>query len=357
LSEAALNIRPLARAAAIWLVSASIALAPAAPVLACTRVLWNDNKLAVVVGRTMDWPESTDPVLTVFPRGLIRDGGRLGSATVVPDNAARWTSRYGSVVTTIYGVGTADGMNEKGLGAHMLFLVATDFGPRDPAKRGVHAGLWGQYLLDNAATVAEALELMKHIQPVLVTVNGHKSTVHLAIEDASGDSAIIEFIDGKPRVHHGRQFTVMTNDPPFDQQLANLARFDFKGATRATPLPGNVNPLDRFVRSSFFLEQLPEPKNQREAVAGILAIARNASVPFGAPNNAPGTVYNTEYRTALDLTNRRYFFELTTSPNVVWVDLARFNLAPGAPVKVLDPDNVSLSGNVSARFKTAKAPF
>jgi choloylglycine hydrolase len=158
-------------------------------------------------------------------------------------------------------------------------------------------------------------------------------------------------------VHHGRQFTIMTNDPPFDEQLANLARFDFTDATRATPLPGNVNPLDRFVRASFFLKKLPEPKNEREAIAGILAIARNASVPFGAPNYAPGTLYNTEYRTALDLTHRRYFFELTTSPNVVWVDLARFNLAPGAPVKVLDPDNIELSGNVSGRFRTAKAPF
>jgi choloylglycine hydrolase len=352
-----MRLRAVIRAAAVGVVSASLVLAPAAPVSACTRILWNDNKLAVVVGRTMDWPESTEPVLTVFPRGMRRDGGKLGPATVVAENAARWTSRYGSVVTTIYGIGTADGMNEKGLGAHMLFLVATDFGPRDPARRGVQAGLWAQYLLDNAATVAEALELMQQIQPVLVTVQGHRSTVHLAIEDATGDSAIVEFIDGKPRVHHGRQFTIMTNDPPFDQQLANLARFDFTDATRETPLPGNVNPLDRFVRASFFLKKLPEPKNEREAIAGILAIARNASVPFGAPNYAPGTLYNTEYRTALDLTNRRYFFELTTSPNVVWVDLARFNLAPGAPVKVLDPDNVELSGNVSSRFRTAKAPF
>jgi len=347
----------IARAASIALVGASLILAPVAPVSACTRVLWNDNKLAVVVGRTMDWPESTEPVLTVFPRGMKRDGGRLGGATVVADNPARWTSRYGSVVTTIYGIGTADGMNEKGLGAHMLFLTATDFGPRDASKRGVQAGLWAQYLLDNAATVTEALELMKQIQPVLVTVHGHRSTVHLAIEDATGDSAIIEFIAGQPRVHHGRQFTIMTNDPPFDQQLANLARFDFTDATRETPLPGNVNPLDRFVRASFFLKKLPEPKNEREAIAGILAIARNASVPFGAPNYAPGTLYNTEYRTALDLTSRRYFFELTTAPNVVWVDLARFDLSPGAPVRVLDPDNIELSGNVSSRFKAAKPPF
>jgi len=348
----------LARGAMVSLLCAALITAPIQSAVACTRILWNSNKLAVVVGRTMDWPESTDPVLTVLPRGMQRDGARLGTATVVAENPARWTSRYGSVVTTIYGVGTADGVNEKGLAAHMLFLTATDFGQRDTSKRGVHAGLWAQYLLDNASTVAEALELMKHVQPVLVTVHGHSSTVHLAIEDRSGDSAIIEYIGGQPLVHHGREFTIMTNDPPFDQQLANLARFDFTDATRNTPLPGNVNPLDRFVRSAFFLKKLPEPKSEREAIAGILAIARNASVPFGAPNYAPGTVYNTEYRTAIDLTNARYFFELTTAPNVIWVSLDRINLGAGAPVMVLDPNNIDLSGDVTSKFQKAKkVPF
>ena len=337
---------------------ASIIVAPMQSALACTRILWNDNQLAVVVGRTMDWPESTQPVLTVFPKGMQRDGGQLGPQTVVAENPARWTSRYGSMVTTTYGVGTADGFNEKGLAIHMLYLTATDFGPRDMSKPGVHAGLWGQYFLDNSMTVAEALELMKGIQPVMVSVDGIKATVHLAIEDATGDSAIIEYIGGKPVVHHGRQYRVMTNDPAYDEQLANLARYDFTNATRQTPLPGNVDPRDRFVRSSYYLQMLPEPKTEREAIAGILAIARNASVPFGAPNNAPGTLYNTEYRTAIDLTNRRYFFELTTTPNVIWMDLSKFNLKAGASVMILNPDNIQLAGDVSAKFQIAeKTPF
>nr|WP_019501175.1 linear amide C-N hydrolase [Pseudanabaena sp. PCC 6802] len=325
---------------------------------ACTRILWNNNKLTVVVGRTMDWPESTEPILTVFPRGMNRNGGLLGPSVVVKENPARWTSKYASLVTTIYGVGTADGFNEKGVGAHMLFLTATDFGARDRNLPGVQAGLWAQYVLDNAASVEEALELLKAIQPILVEYKGHKSTVHLSIEDANGDSAIIEYINGKMLVHHGRQHRIMTNDPPFDKQLALLKQWDFTNATRATPLPGNVSPTDRFVRATFFQKMLPEPKNDREAIAGILAVARNVSVPFGAPNYAPGTLYNTEYRTAIDLINRRYFFELTTSPNVVWVDLKTFDLNPGASVMVLDPDNIDLSGNVTAKFqKAARAPF
>jgi penicillin V acylase-like amidase (Ntn superfamily) len=328
--------------------------------LACTRVLWNDNKLAVVVGRTMDWPESTQPILTIFPRGIKRDGGLLGSSVVVKENPARWTSKYGSVVTTIYGIGTADGLNEKGFGMHMLYLNATDFGSRDRSKAGVHAGLWGQYLLDNASTVKEALELLKRIQPIMVTHEGVKATVHLAIEDANGDSAIIEYINGKPVVHHNRDYLVMTNDPPYDEQLALLKKWNlnFAKATRQTTLPGNVDPRDRFVRATYYERFLPEPKNQREAIAGIIAIARNVSVPFGAPNNAPGTLYNTEYRTAIDLTNRRYFFELSNSPNLVWMDLMKFNLNPGAPVMVLNPDNIALAGDVTAKFQQAqKAPF
>jgi choloylglycine hydrolase len=324
---------------------------------ACTRVLWNDNKLAVVVGRSMDWPESTQPMLTVLPRGMKRDGGRAGSDVIVRDNPARWTSRYGSLVTTIYGIGTADGLNERGLGAHMLYLNATDFGPRDPGKPGLQAGLWAQFLLDNAATVKEALALLDTVQVVMVETHGHKANVHLAIEDASGDSAIIEYVNGKRVVHHGQEYRIMTNDPTYDEQIALLKKQDFSKPSSETPLPGNVKPSDRFQRAAYYAAMLPEPKNEREAVAGMLAIVRNVSVPFGAPYKGFG-IYNTEYRTATNLTDKRYFFELTTSPNVFWASLPKFNLAPGAPVMILDPDNIALSGDVTGKFQKApQAPF
>ncbi len=334
----------------IGLVFGAVTVAPA-----CTRVLWNKSG-PVVVSRTMDWPESTEPVLTVFPRGMHRDGGSIGGETIVADNPAKWTSKYGSLVTTIYGIGTADGLNEKGFAAHMLYLNAADFGPRDATKPGVHAGLWAQYLLDNAATVEEALKLHDAIQVVMAAARGHKTFVHLAIEDASGDSAIIEYV-GMPVIHHGPEFRVMTNDPTYDEQLALLKEWDFSQPSSDTPLPGNVRPTDRFARASYYSALLPDPKNEREAVAGVLAIARNVSVPFGAPYKGFG-IYNTEYRTVVNLTGLRYYFELTTAPNVIWADLSSFDLDAGAPVQTLNPDDLGLSGNVTSKFKPlAKAPF
>lgn len=348
---------PLGRTVFGALVAMTLALTPWQEANACSRILWNDNDVAVVVSRTMDWPESTEPVLTVLPRGMQRDGGRVGAEVIVKDNPARWTSKYGSLVTTTYGIGSADGVNERGLAVHMLYLTATDFGPRDTGKPGLHAGLWAQFVLDNAASVEEALAALETVQIVMVEAHGHKATVHLAMEDASGDSAIVEYIGGKPVVHHGRQYRIMTNDPAYDEQLALLKKQDFSKPSSDTPLPGNVNAIDRFQRAAYYAAMLPEPKGEREAIAAILAIARNVSVPFGAPYKGFG-IYNTEYRTAINLENQRYFFELTTSPNVIWADLGKFDLAEGAPVMTLDPDDLALSGNVTDKFrKAAKAPF
>jgi penicillin V acylase-like amidase (Ntn superfamily) len=344
------------RAVNATLLIALVVTAVVAPAMACTRILWNQPGTPVLIGRTMDWPTSTDPVLTVLPRGLPHDGGKLGHTTVTTDNPLRWKSRYGSLVTTVYGIGTADGLNERGLSAHMLYLTSTDFGPRDPSKPALQAGLWAQYVLDNAASVTEALKLLEDVQLVMVEARGSKATVHLALEDASGDSAIIEYIGGKQKVHHGHEYRIMTNDPPYDEQLALLKDHDFSQPSSDMPLPGNVNPRDRFARATYFLNMMPAPKTEREGVAGLFAIARNVSVPFGAPYRNFG-IYNTEYRTVTDDTNKRYFFELTTSPNVIWMELGKFDLRPGASVMTLHPDDINLSGDVSTKFKKSAAPF
>lgn len=297
----------------------------------------------------MDWPESTQPLLVAMSRGLKRNGGLLGDQVVVNENPLTWTSRYGSLVTTIYGIGTIDGFNERGLAAHGLYLDSTDFGLRDAGRPGLQTGLWVQYLLDQAESVAEALALMKDIQVVLVNVRGFDANIHVAIEDAAGDSAIIEFAGGEPVIHHGRQYTLMTNDPTYDEQLKLLAEHDFSHPTDATPLPGNVNAVDRFQRAAYFAALLPNPTTERQAVASVMAIARNVSVPFGAPYEDFG-VYNTEYRTVCDLTNRSYFFELTTSPSVLWAQLDGLDISAGVPPHGVNPYDELLVGDVTSKF-------
>lgn len=304
----------------------------------------------------MDWPESTQPLVVAMPRGRKRNGGLVGAQVMVTENPLTWTSRYGSLVTTIYGIGTIDGFNERGLAAHGLYLDSTDFGDRDSSKPGVQTGLWVQYLLDQAETVADALALMEAIQVVLINVRGFDANLHVALEDASGDSAIIEFADGKPVVHHGRQYTLMTNDPTYEEQLELLAQHDFSHPTGSTPVPGNVNAVDRFQRAAYFSGLLPEPADERQAVAAVMAIARNVSVPFGAPYEDFG-VYNTEYRTVCDLTNRTYFFELTSSPSVLWAQLDGLDISAGVQPHAVNPYDESLAGDVTSKFAPVDLGF
>jgi penicillin V acylase-like amidase (Ntn superfamily) len=59
----------------------------------------------------------------------------------------------------------------------------------------------------------------------------------------------------------------------------------------------------------------------------------------------------------MNLTDKRYYFELTTSPNVIWADLTKMDASAGAPVMALNPDDIALSGDVTDKFKPAKAVF
>ncbi|WP_235677913.1 hypothetical protein [Mycolicibacterium sarraceniae] len=34
-------------------------------------MLWNSNDVAVLTGRTMDWPESNQPLVVGFPQGAV----------------------------------------------------------------------------------------------------------------------------------------------------------------------------------------------------------------------------------------------------------------------------------------------
>lgn len=112
-------------------------------------------------------------------------------------------------------------MNEKGFAGHILWLTESDYG--NPAETDVQLSqsIWLQYYLDNFATVAEAVE-WTNSSGVLVSQlfdpTGHLvPALHLALNDATGDSAIIEYIDGRPKVYHNREYKVMTNSPTFDK--------------------------------------------------------------------------------------------------------------------------------------------
>lgn len=163
---------------------------------------------------------------------------------------------------------------------------------------------------------------------------GRPVTVHLAFDDATGDSAIVEYLDGAPRIWHGREHAVLTNSPPYDEQLRLLRGIEGFGGDAT--LPGGTEAPARFARAAFYLAKLPQPATRTEAVASLLSVMRNTSQPFRLPDPDQPFASTTIWRTVADLTGRVVVFESTRRPNVVWARLDGIDLSEGAPVRRLD---------------------
>ncbi len=327
--------------------------APAAQ--ACTRMTYHGPEGRNLTGRTMDWSQPMLSNLWVFPRGAERDGA-AGPQSV------KWTSKYGSVVVSGYDIATVDGMNEKGLVANMLWLLSSEYPKPDGKTPRMSLSVWGQFFLDNFATVDEAVKYLKEHPFDTVTAEvpdqpGRLTTVHLSLSDASGDSAILEWIGGKLQIHHNRDYRVLTNDPPYPEQLA-IADY-WREVNPREVLPGSTRSPDRFVRAGSYVDMVVQSADARTAAAAVFSITRNVSVPYGVSIPDMPNLSTTRWRTVADQKSLIYYVESAISPNTFWVDLSKINFAPSAGVRKLDlgvDRAVIHSGDVAGKFTPAK-PF
>jgi len=338
--------------AALRSLAALAILGPAAEAaFACTRCVYLGPDRGVIVARSFDWRDDPRTNLYTLPRGAKRNGA------AGPDSLT-WTSKYGSVVATMYEAATVDGMNEKGLVANVLYLAESDYGKPDGSKPTLSISLWTQYVLDQFETVAEAVEALRRepfriVAPTLP--NGSPATGHLAITDPSGDTAVFEYVGGVLKIHHGRQYQVMTNSPTFDRQLAINAYWDQVGGDFM--LPGTIRAADRFVRASYFIKAIPPISDESRAVATMFSVIRSVSVPLGITTPGEPNIASTLWRTVHDAKDRTLYFDSASSPTVFWVKLSELDLAAGSPVKKLTlSDGTTYNGDASASFRESE-PF
>ncbi len=325
------------------------------PTVACTRFVYHGAMDEVITARSMDWKVDVGTNLWLFPRGMKRSGE-------AGPNSISWTSKYGSVIASGYDISTTDGMNEVGLVANVLWLVESTYPGYDGKAPGLTLAAWAQYALDNYATVQEAVDALAKEPFVVVTdkVPGEDrlATMHLSLSDASGDSAIIEYIDGKQVIHHSRNYQVMTNSPTFDKQLAMEEYWRQIGGT--VMLPGTNRAADRFARASFYVNAIPKSEKPNEAIASVFSVIRNVSVPFGITTPDQPNISSTRWRTVADQKRKLYFFESALTPNVFWLDLNKldFSEKTGKVMKLdLGPGQANIySGMANDQLKEAK-PF
>ena len=305
------------------------------PAPACTRVMYKGLDSIVLTARSMDWKENIGTDLWIFPRGMRRNGE-------AGEHSLEWRSKYGSVIASAYNIATADGMNEKGLVANLLWLAESEFPVRDRMRPGLSISLWAQYVLDNFATVSEAVEALAQEPFALVSsyipnMPDKFATLHLSLSDPTGDNAIFEYIGGRLVIHHDPSYRVMTNSPRYEYQLAVNDYWKEVGGLQM--LPGTNRSSDRFVRASFYIHAIPQTADAAIAVPSVLSVMRNVSVPFGITTPDKPHISSTRWRSVANQKDKVYYFESTLTPNLFWLDLKKMDFSPQAKVKKLSLTN------------------
>ncbi len=163
-----------------------IVLAATAAVYPCSAiVLKKDSR--IFLAKNFDW---------TYREGVIIKNLRGTSKIAYYTHSgkqARWTSQYGSVTFNQNGKEMPyGGMNEKGLVVEMLWLESTRYNTHEE-KQYVNELEWIQYQLDNYKLVREVIDHLDELK-----IYPTKGRIHYILTDATGESVIIEYLNGNP---------------------------------------------------------------------------------------------------------------------------------------------------------------
>jgi choloylglycine hydrolase len=203
----------------------------------------------------------------IVPRGL----DFVGST---PDGkpGLRWKTKYGSVGMNGFGLPIfCDGLNEKGLHVGVFYFpgyakyqAATEKDQDHTLAPQELAGL----LLGTCANVEEAEGAAKTVRvgEVVFREFGFVPPLHFILNDPSGKSIVLEYVEGELKVHRN-PLGVMSNSPTFDWHMTNLSNYvnltvsnvpkldvagtELRGFGQGSGMlgvPGDFTPPSRFVR-------------------------------------------------------------------------------------------------------------
>jgi penicillin V acylase-like amidase (Ntn superfamily) len=292
--------------------------------LACTTFCLK-NKNEILFGKNYDWMIG-DGLLMVNKRGL----SKFSTDETAP---ARWVSRYGSVTFNQYGrENPMGGMNENGLVIELMWLDETKYPAKD-SRPALDTLEWIQYQLDISATVEEVLKNSENVRIA------SEVTLHYLVNDKNGNSATIEFLDGKLVAHTGGDLAVsaLANDT-YERSWKYAQETEIFGGKQATPQ--TESSLDRFTRAAQKTKEFEkqQPKTEAEAIQFAFDILSNVAQKGG-----------TQWSIVYDQKRGKIYFRTRQSAQIKSVDIKSFDFACGSKVKIFDINSTE-SGDVTAKF-------
>jgi len=347
-----------------WIIVAAVAAAAVAPygARACTGITLKADDGSTVFARTMELGGG----LVQWGLGVVPRGTSYVGSTPSGKPGLKWTAKYAFTGANTFGLPhVADGVNEAGL-ATGVFMFAHYAEYQKVTEREAGKTLASfeltTWILSTCATVAEVKEALPQIKVANVTFEapgwGGGAPFHWFVVDESGAAVVVEYVGGELNIHDN-PLGVITNAPTFDWHLTNLKGYvnlsprdapelalgaltltEFGHGTGLHGLPGDFTPPSRFVRAAFLKAAAVPGKTADEAVVQAFHVLNQFDIPLGTVRGAGPAgqpmLEQTDWTSASDLANRRYYIHTVDTRRIQMIDLMN------APLDAAEPFNVPL---------------
>jgi hypothetical protein len=234
---------------------------------ACSCFATANQEGQVILGRNFDWFNRPTLLLFTHPPDSyasvsLVDISYLGFDTRKP----RWQER-GQLLDAPFL--PFDGMNEAGLAVGMMAVPHAESSD-DPDKVTIDSLHAIRLLLDNAATVDEAISLLREYNIDW----GGGPPLHYLVADSAGDSAVIEFVGG--------EVSVIPREEPW--QVSTNFILTGVGSEKATSL------CQRYARASGTLREREGDLSQQEAMALLQDVSQPITMWSAVYNMTTGDI-------------------------------------------------------------------
>lgn len=304
----------------------SLILVHATDAQACSSFLLEKDGV-IVAGRNLDSQKFTPGVVVINHRGIWKESRswrELAYGKSIPNPHLSWVSKYGSITFNTFCRDFVDGgMNEAGLFIQEMSLVENKF-PEGPTKPTFFMMLWMQYVLDSFESVDQVVASARE-----VVIDGWNW--HFFAADAEGNTAAIEFVDGKPVLTFGEAMpiTVLCNET-YSTEMKLLRTYQgFGGDTPVVLKDAGVIPDP----------EAPYVDERFVNAAALIEKSEDSPLPpldYGMKVLDEMAWEGTQWSYVCDLTKRTVRYRTKDSPELKELSFADFNFDAAGPVRMLD---------------------
>ncbi len=290
-------------------------------------------------GRTLDHEDSYGEEITIAPRGYpfrFRAGGTL------PRHYAMIGMAHVAQGYPLY----YDAVNEKGLGmAGLNFVGNAVYQEPEPGRYNVETFEFIPWILGRCATVGEARAQLGRLDLTGGAFDAAlpAARLHWIVADKE-ETIVVEPMKDGLRVYDDPA-GILTNDPPFDEQMFNLnnymalspcrprnlfsSKLDLAPYSRgmgALGLPGDLSSQSRFVRAAFVCLNSVSGDSEEESVSQFFHILNSVEQQRGCCEVGPGVYEYTIYTSCCNADRGIYYYTTYGDHQISAVDLHRTDL-------------------------------